>query len=77
MTKTLNVIQATRRGHTCSSPECQKRIPGRMPAIALTIEEVIDGHTQKFIAYFCDIDCYNAYESGIIYAPSVCCADIG
>lgn len=68
MKKKLEVIQTTRRGHTCRASGCGKRIPGRMPAIALIHEEVIDGKTERFIAYFCDIGCYNEYESSIIYA---------
>jgi len=68
MIKRLEVIQATRRGHECSAPGCGKKIPGRMPAIALIQEDDSDEKKSKYITYFCSIDCYNEYEVRAVHA---------
>lgn len=63
MEKCLEVIQTTRHGHKCQAPGCSKIIPGRMPAIVLTIKEMIGGYETEIFLYFCDIECYNEYEA--------------
>jgi hypothetical protein len=75
MIKRLEMIQATRHNHECSAPGCGKQIRKGEAAIALVHEEGYDGKKDKYIAYFCSIDCYNEYESRVIYAAGSACEE--
>jgi hypothetical protein len=58
--KRLQVIKKTQKGHRCCN--CGKNIKKGSEAMALVYEEVIDGYSCKTIAYFCNVNCYNALE---------------